>query len=77
MIADPTALDMASEAMPLGNGLTVTFSMIGGRMEAAFAPDLPRGRGARRYLAPYRRARDEFLRRVAQRTGLTVGVVEV
>jgi hypothetical protein len=63
--------------MPIGNGFTVTFSMNAGRMEAAFAPGLPKGRKARRFLASYRLARDEFLRRVALRTGLTVGVVEV
>lgn len=74
---DPRSITMSSEAMPIGNGFSVTFSMDAGRMEAAFAPDLPRDRKARRFLAPYRRARDEFLRRVALRTGLTVGVVEV
>lgn len=76
-MTDPRTVTMSSEAMPLGNGVTVTFSMDAGQMEAAFAPDLPKGRKARRFLAPYRRARDEFLRRVALRTGLTVGVVEI
>ena len=74
---DPRVLNLRSEAMPLGDGLFVTFSMAGGQIDAAFAPPLPRGRKARRYLAPYRRARDAFLRRVALRTGLTVAVVEV
>lgn len=77
MTVDPATVTMASEAMPLGDGLTVTFTMTAGRMEAAFAPLLPRGRKARRYLPPYRRARDEFLRRFSVRTGLTVGVLEI
>lgn len=71
------APDMRSEAMPIGNGLTVTFTFVSGTMEAAFAPDLPRGRKARRYLPAYRRARDEFLRRVSARTGMTIGVLEI
>lgn len=76
-MTDPRTLTMASEAMPLGNGFTVTFSMNAGRIDAAFIPALPKGRKARRYLSSYRLARDEFLCRVALRTGLTVGVVEV
>jgi len=69
--------EMRSEAMPLGDGLTVRFAIINGRMEAAFNPTPPRGRKARRILPAYRRARDEFLRRFSVRTGLTVGVLEV
>lgn len=76
-MTDPRTIIMASEAMPLGDGLTVTFAMKEGQIDAAFTPPLPRGRKARRYLAPYRRARDEFLTRVAKRPGLTVGVVEL
>jgi hypothetical protein len=68
---------MRSEAMPLGDGLTVRFAIINGQMEAAFSPTPPRGRKARRILPAYRRARDEFLRRFSVRTGLTVGVLEV
>jgi len=73
----PAALSMASEAMPLGDGFTATFTLAAGRIDVAFNRDLPKGRKARRYLPAYRRARDEFLRRVSHRTGLTVGVVEV
>jgi hypothetical protein len=69
--------DMRSEAMPLGDGLTVTFALVDGAMEVAFAPRPPRGRKARRYLPAYRRARDEFLRRLSLKTGLTVGVLEI
>lgn len=68
---------MTSEAMPLGNGLTVTFSLAAGRLDAAWSPAIPTGKKAQRYLAPYRRARDEFLRRVSLRFGLSVGVVEL
>lgn len=68
---------MTSEAMPLGDGLTVTFSMKGGTLEAEWAPRVPRGRKARKYLPAYKRAPDEFIGRLVQRTGLNVLVVDL
>lgn len=71
------SLTMASEAMPIGGGITVSFTFRAGQMDVSFNRELPKGRKARRYLPAYRLARDEFLRRVSHRTGLTVGVLEI
>jgi hypothetical protein len=46
-------------------------------MEAHWEPRVPVGRKGRKYLPAYRLARDEFLARVAKRTGLSVAVVEL
>jgi hypothetical protein len=72
-----TALDMRSERMPLGDGFTVSFTFQDRKLEADWQPRVPYGRKGRKYLPAYRLARDEFLRRVAKRTGLSVLVVDL
>lgn len=67
---------MRSEAMPVGDGFTVTFLLAGGRLDAEWQPGLP-GKKGRKLIPAYRRARDEFLRRVAHRHGFHIGVVEL
>lgn len=70
-------INMCSERMPLGDGLTVAFSFTNGHLAADWKPRMPYGRKGRKYLPAYRRARDEFVRRVAHRTGLNVLVVDL
>jgi hypothetical protein len=70
-------LDMRSERMPLGDGFSVSFTFKDRKLDAAWQPRLPYGRKGRKYLPAYRLARDEFLRRVAKRTGLNVLVVDL
>lgn len=68
---------LRSERMPLGDGLTVAFNFADGQLAADWQPRMPYGRKGRKYLPAYRRARDEFVRRVAHRTGLNVMVVDL
>ena len=68
---------MTSEAMPLGDGFTVTFRMEGRSVNVDWQPRVPCGRKGRKYLPAYRRAREEFVRRVAARTGLSVLVIDL
>ena len=69
--------DMKSEAMPVGDGFAVTFSIRGGRMNCEWSPRQPGARKARRYLPAYRLARDEFVRRMSDRAGVVIGVIEL
>ena len=69
-------LDMRSEKMPVGDGYTVSFTYAAGRLDCRWAPRLPHGRKGRRLLPANRLARDEFVRRIAERSGLVVAVVE-
>ncbi len=71
-----TELHMTSEEMPVGEGFVVVFSMIGGKMDVEWQPRIPTGRRGRQCLPAYRLARNEFLRRVALKTGLNVAVIE-
>lgn len=75
--SDPRAVTMSSERMPLGDGFTVSFVFQDRKLEAAWQPRVPHGRKGRKYLPAYRLARDEFLRRLAKRTGLNVLVVDL
>lgn len=70
-------INMSSEAMPVGDGFAVTFSMKAGRLDCEWSPRVPKGRKARRYLPAYRLARDEFIRRLSARAGIVIGVVEL
>ncbi|WP_267394976.1 MULTISPECIES: hypothetical protein [unclassified Sphingomonas] len=72
-----TAINMHSERMPLGDGFTVSFTFRDQKLEADWQPRLPYGRKGRKYLPAYKRARDEFIARLARRTGLTVLVVDL
>lgn len=72
-----TELRMTSEKMPVGRGFAVVFSMIGGKMDVEWQPRVPTGRRGRQCLRGYMLARNEFLRRVARKTGLTVMVVDL
>ncbi len=74
---DPRAVTMSSERMPLGDGFTVSFVFQDKKLEAEWQPRVPYGRKGRKYLPAYRQARDEFLRRLAKRTGLNVLVVDL
>lgn len=69
--------DMSSETMPVGDGFAVSFSMKAGRLDCEWSPRVPKGRKVRRYLPAYRLARDEFIRRMAKRTGIVIGVIEI
>lgn len=71
------AVEMRSERMPLGDGFTVSFVFQNRKLEADWQPRLPIGRKGRKYLPAYRLARDEFVRRIAKRTGLNVLVVDL
>jgi hypothetical protein len=72
-----SATDIRSEPMPIGDGFTVTFSFVGGKLDAEWQPRIPVGSSARRrYLSAYKRARLAFVRRVAKRTGLKIMVVD-
>lgn len=75
--SDPRAVTMSSERMPLGDGFTVSFVFQDRKLEAEWQPRVPYGRKGRKYLPAYRLARDEFLRRLAKRTGLNVLVVDL
>lgn len=75
--SDSRAVTMSSERMPLGDGFTVSFVFRDRKLEAEWQPRLPYGRKGRKYLPAYRLARDEFLRRLAKRTGLNVLVVDL
>ena len=77
MIAPLHSVTMTSEAMPIGNGLTVIFTMKAGKLAVDWKPRMPVGRKGRKYLPAYRLARDEFLRRVAERTGQVVMVLDL
>lgn len=72
-----SAVEMRSERMPLGDGFTVSFVFQNRKLEADWQPRLPYGRKGRKYLTAYRLARDEFVRRIAKRTGLNVLVVDL
>ncbi len=72
-----TNINMRSERMPIGDGYSVTFSFASGRLEADWQPKVPYGRKGRKYLPAYRRARDEFIRRMVRRTGLNIMVVDL
>jgi len=72
-----SAITMSSERMPLGDGFTVSFVFQDRKLEADWQPRIPCGRKGRKYLPAYRLARDEFLRRLAKRTGLNVLVVDL
>lgn len=72
----PNDLRMTSEKMPVGKGFAVVFRMEGGQMEVDWLPRMPGPRRGRQCLPAYRLARNEFLRRVALKTGLNVAVVE-
>ncbi len=71
-----TELRMTSEKMPVGKGFAVVFHMEGGQMEVEWLPRMPGPRRGRQCLPAYRLARNEFLRRVALKTGLNVAVIE-
>lgn len=70
-------LDMRSEAMPVGDGYTVNFVLKAGRLDCEWSPRTPKGRKARRVLPAYRLAREEFVRRLSIRAGVTVGIIEL
>lgn len=76
-MTDPRTVNMASEAMPLGDGFTVTFTTKNGQLDADWQPRMPSGRKGQKYLPAYKRARNEFIRRVAHRTGLNMLVVDL
>ena len=76
-VSNPSAVTMSSERMPLGDGFTVSFVFQDRKLEAEWQPRVPYGRKGRKYLPAYRLARDEFLRRLAKRTGLNVLVVDL
>lgn len=69
--------DIRSEQTPVGGGFTISFTFRDRKLEAHWEPRVPVGRKGRKYLPAYRLARDEFLARVARRTGLSVAVVEL
>lgn len=75
--SDPRAVTMSSERTPLGDGFTVSFVFQGRKLEAEWQPRVPYGRKGRKYLPAYRLARNEFVRRIAQHTGLNVLVVDL
>lgn len=68
---------MSSERMPIGDGFTVSFVFKDFKLEAEWRPRVPYGRKGRKYLPAYRSARNEFVRRIAKRTGLNVLVVDL
>ena len=74
---NPGNVTLSSERMPLGDGFTVSFVFHDRKLEADWQPRIPYGRKGRKYLPAYRLARDEFLRRLAKRTGLNVLVVDL
>jgi len=76
-MTDPRTVNMASEAMPLGDGITVTFIMKNGQLDAEWQPRIPYGQKGQKYLSAYKRARNEFIRRVASQTGLNMLVVDL
>ncbi len=73
-----SAHDLRSERMPVGGGFSVSFSYVGGTLDAEWHPRIPVGsRKGRRYFVAYQRARNEFVRRIAKRTGLNMVVVDL
>lgn len=70
--------DLRSERMPIGGGFTVSFSFVAGKLDAEWHPRIPVGhKKGRRYFAAYQRARNEFVRRIARKTGVNIVVVDL
>lgn len=66
--------------MPLGFEVEFTFGTSdtgAGCFAAEWSPRTPKRLEIRKLIDAYREARSEFVRELAQRTGLRVGVVEV
>lgn len=75
---DPTSCaPLRSEKMPLGRGYAVSFVFEANKLDCEWYPRLPSPRKGRGLLPAYRRARDEFIGRIAARTGLAVLVVDL
>lgn len=70
-------VEMFSGATPVGDGFTVSFRFANQQFEADWSPRMPMGPAGRKYLPAYRLARDQFLRRVAKRTGISMMVVDL
>jgi hypothetical protein len=75
-MTDPRTIAMESEPMPLGHGHAVVFRLVDGQLETQWEPRIPHGPSATKLLPAYRRAREEFVRRVALNTGLNMMVIE-
>jgi hypothetical protein len=57
-----TSVDLAyRRTYPMPHGFTVEFVLDGLRLECEWSPRMPRGKQARRVLAHYQAARNEFL----------------
>lgn len=70
--------DLRSERMPVGDGFSVSFSFINGKLNAEWHPRVPvASRKGKRYFAAYQRARNEFVRRIARKTGVNIMVVDL
>ena len=70
-------VEMFSGATPVRDGFTVSFRFANQQLEADWSPRVPVGPGGRKYLPAYLQARDEFLRRIAKRTGISMMVVDL
>lgn len=74
MKPDLSQIALQSEPVAVGDGFAVTFSFAAGRLDAEWSPKVP---SRKPHLAPaYRRARNEFLKHVAQQAGGGILVVE-
>jgi hypothetical protein len=56
----------------LGHGYTITLQHTGLMLECQWAPDVPRGKTAKKLLPAYRQARDKFLSELANGQGFAV-----
>ena len=62
-----------TRAFALPRGYEVEFTLDGGRLDARWSPDVPKGQRARKLLPAYRLARDTFLASL----GVNMLVVEI
>ena len=66
-----------TDAIDLGRGFAIKFSLVDGRFDAVWSPRMPHGRRLRQVLPAYRRARHDFLSGVAEKLGITIAVADV
>jgi hypothetical protein len=65
-----------SKPCDLGDGFSVEFAFVGGRLDAEWSPAIP-GPARKHLLAPYIAARNAFLADVGRRHGISIAVVDV
>lgn len=70
-------LSMASDWHRITRVFAVRFDLRDGQLSVEWKPRMPKPQEKAKTLNRYRKARDEFLNAYAERTGATVGCVEM